>query len=162
VFGIKKDWLYPVIINHTTIAGLLFSYSLGCAALAQTTTAGYGSSSVKTQAQKESSANLPSNYKGRSSRVVAPRSHGSPAFPNHRSTRVNHPWGLTPSSKAERTTNQKRLPETEKLINNDSLLPGQNRTQAMVLESETGHINPQEDSILAPKKNINNQHKANK
>ncbi len=43
------------------------------------------------------------------------------------------------------------LPETEKLIHNDSLFPGQNRTQAMRLEAGTGHINAHEDSVLAPK-----------
>jgi hypothetical protein len=161
MLGVKKNSRNPLIINNLMITGL-FCFSLTtCAAIAQTTTAGYGSSSVKTQAQKETSANLPSSYKAGSPHVAALRAHKSLGFPNHGSMRINHPWGLTPAVNAEQTK-PKRLPETEKLLQNDSLLPGQNRTQAMILESQTGHINPQEDSILAPKKNINNQHKANK
>jgi len=43
-----------------------------------------------------------------------------------------------------------KLPETELLKNNDALLPGQNRTQAMRLEAETGGITPYADSQLKP------------
>jgi hypothetical protein len=36
------------------------------------------------------------------------------------------------------------------LRNNNQLFPGQNRTQALRLEGETGGINPAEDSVLKP------------
>jgi hypothetical protein len=149
-----NDSLNPPIISALLIGGVIVS-SICCTASAQITTVGYGTSNAKTQSQRETSANLPSSYRGRSLHSAALRSH-TPLVHNRTPVRVNHPWGLTPND-ADRA-NQKRLPETEKLIHNDSLFPGQNRTQAMVLESETGHINPQEDSVLAPKKNSNNQH----
>lgn len=40
--------------------------------------------------------------------------------------------------------------ETGLLYNNDNIMPGQNRTQAMRLEAETGHINPQVDRAVKP------------
>jgi hypothetical protein len=42
------------------------------------------------------------------------------------------------------------LQETQLLLQNDNLFPGQSRTQAMALESETGHLTPEEDSVLMP------------
>ena len=55
-------------------------------------------------------------------------------------------WGSPKQSRARRSS----LPETQLLYNNDWLVPTQNRTQAMGLEAETGHINPYVDSILRP------------
>src|SRR6185369_9523420 len=43
-----------------------------------------------------------------------------------------------------------RLPETELLLKNDQLFPGQSRSQAMALEAETGHLTPEEDAVLIP------------
>jgi len=42
------------------------------------------------------------------------------------------------------------LPETQLLLENDNLFPGQNRSQAMALEAETGHLTPDEDAVLLP------------
>jgi hypothetical protein len=44
------------------------------------------------------------------------------------------------------------LPETRRLINNKQLLPTLNRTQAMRLEAETGHLTPAEDAVLKNKR----------
>jgi hypothetical protein len=55
-------------------------------------------------------------------------------------------WG----SKTNPPARQTNLPEAQLLQKNDNLLPGQNRTQAMRLEAETGHINPQVDSAMKP------------
>ncbi len=43
---------------------------------------------------------------------------------------------------------QQSLPESRALLNDDNLLPTQNRTQAMNLEAQTGHINPEEDQVI--------------
>ena len=53
--------------------------------------------------------------------------------------------------------NKTNLPETQKLLQNDNLFPSQSRTQAMQLEAETGHINPQEDAVLSPAKKKSNR-----
>lgn len=42
------------------------------------------------------------------------------------------------------------LPETKKLLQNDRLFPGINRTYAMRLEAETGHLWPAVDRVLMP------------
>jgi hypothetical protein len=59
-----------------------------------------------------------------------------------------HKWGS--GANVSTTTKNNRMEETKLLYNDDSLLPGQNRTQAMRLEAETGHINPEADSVLEP------------
>lgn len=41
-----------------------------------------------------------------------------------------------------------RLPETAVLLQHDDVLPTQNRTQAMVLESENGHLPAAEEQEL--------------
>jgi len=43
---------------------------------------------------------------------------------------------------------QESLPKTNALINDDNLLPTQNRTQAMQLEAQTGHIAPYQDKVI--------------
>jgi hypothetical protein len=48
------------------------------------------------------------------------------------------------------TSQQKGLPEYQLLHENDHLVPGMNRTYAMRLEAETGHITPEVDSALKP------------
>jgi hypothetical protein len=158
MFDSKNDWLKARVINNALITGLCLSL-VNCAALAQSES-GYGVSNVKTESGR-TSANLHSSHNGRSLHATTVRPRSRSAVSSRPPARINHPWGLTPNDSSDRS-NQKKLPETEKLIHNDSLFPGQNRTQAMILESESGHINPQEDSALAPKKNTNNQHKANK
>jgi len=42
------------------------------------------------------------------------------------------------------------LRESQVLLENDSLFPTQSRTQAMSLETETGHLTPEEDAVLLP------------
>lgn len=58
------------------------------------------------------------------------------------------------SQKAEKGAVKRRaaggLPETELLKQNDHLFPGQSRTQAAAMESETGHLTPEEDKVLIP------------
>jgi hypothetical protein len=51
-------------------------------------------------------------------------------------------------AKVQQPPPQQSLPESRALINDDNLLPTQNRTQAMNLEAQTGHINPEEDQII--------------
>jgi hypothetical protein len=49
-----------------------------------------------------------------------------------------------PAATAKSTTGAR----TQELMKHDDLLPGQNRTQAMRMEAETGHINPGEDAVV--------------
>ncbi len=79
-----------------------------------------------------------------SSHSVAVKPHNKIAHP----VRTNRPWGRS----VDDAPPHQVMPETQKLLNNDAILPGQNRTQAMALEAETGHINPQADAVLAPKR----------
>jgi hypothetical protein len=55
-------------------------------------------------------------------------------------------WGA-PAGAVKQSGN---MSETRLLYKNDSLVPTQNRTQAMRLEAETGRINPQVDAALKP------------
>lgn len=54
-------------------------------------------------------------------------------------------WGAQANPANNKSTAGTR---TQELIKHDDLLPGQNRTQAMRLEAETGHINPAEDAVV--------------
>ncbi len=51
-----------------------------------------------------------------------------------------------------------KLHETNRLIQNDNLMPGLNRTQAMRLEAETGHVNAAADNVLKPKPLVAGEH----
>lgn len=46
------------------------------------------------------------------------------------------------------------LSETKQLTNNDNLIPTQNRTQAMRIEAESGHLPAQESQMLKPTKHV--------
>ena len=52
-----------------------------------------------------------------------------------------------------------KLPETKKLMQDDQALPTMNRTQAMRLEAETGHINQAADNVLKPKTPLPREHR---
>jgi len=47
-----------------------------------------------------------------------------------------------------KTTNSTELKGSKQLVNNDNLIPTQNRTQAMAVESTTGHLPAGEDAML--------------
>ena len=62
---------------------------------------------------------------------------------------VGYEWGHAKQwSETANTQNAAGYPRTQELMNHDNLLPGQNRTQALRLESETGHLTPSEDKIV--------------
>ncbi len=52
--------------------------------------------------------------------------------------------------KQQQNRSGESLPESQLLMENDSLFPTQSRTQAMSLERETGHLTPAEDAVLIP------------
>jgi hypothetical protein len=51
-------------------------------------------------------------------------------------------------SSGQASASQTHLPESTVLVQHDDVLPTQNRTQAMVLESENGHLPAGEESEL--------------
>ncbi len=53
-------------------------------------------------------------------------------------------WGASANVKNPGSSDKR----AQELMKHDDLLPGQNRTQAMRLEAETGHLNPDEDAIV--------------
>jgi hypothetical protein len=57
-------------------------------------------------------------------------------------------------------TKNKDLKGSKQLVNNDNLIPTQNRTQAMAVESTTGHLPGNEDAMLAKKKSVTVKTKA--
>jgi len=65
---------------------------------------------------------------------------------------TGHEWGVSGKQWGQPANQNKNkgLPKTQLLNNNDNLLPGQNRTQAMRLEAESGHLTPEEDSVVDP------------
>lgn len=63
------------------------------------------------------------------------------------------------STKVVEAKSTGELKGSKQLVNNDNLIPTQNRTQAMAVESTTGHLPGNEDAILA-KHNATVKHKA--
>lgn len=53
------------------------------------------------------------------------------------------------STKVVQTKSSGELKGSKQLVNNDNLIPTQNRTQAMAVESTTGHLPDNEDAVLA-------------
>jgi hypothetical protein len=73
---------------------------------------------------------------------------GMPAISQSRTVRENNHSMVQAKSRGA----SGNLPETQKLMNNNRLFPGQNRTQAMRIEAETGHLTPEEDAVLKHKR----------
>ncbi len=75
---------------------------------------------------------------GLSSQFVAALILVSVASANNIAKSDAHPALKHPSRGAAAASNQ--LPESKALVQNDNLVPTQNRTQAMALEAENGHL----------------------
>ncbi len=58
------------------------------------------------------------------------------------------------SKSSTKVVQTKELKGSKQLINNDNLIPTQNRTQAMAVEAETGHLPGDEDAMLAKRKSV--------
>lgn len=73
---------------------------------------------------------------------------------------AKHLWvGRVPGWARTISPYKMNLPETQLLLQNDNLFPGQSRTQAMSLEAETGHLTPAEDAVLIPMLRKRNRHR---